>query len=196
MKIYLNEKEVSEEVNRDNISEILDYIYKNSNNEIINEIKIDGISVNQDYLHDNFEKLNDVSILKFKTQKVNQLIIESLEQANEYLPILKDGILETVNLLRNNELLKADKKYQQILDGLEWYIDIISKIISLVEEEHNRGSELVNSLNDKLSEIIIAYEKDDMLLIADLLEYEILDIIETFINYNTKIYKKFNQEDI
>lgn len=189
MKIYINDREIEDEYNSLTLPEILDKIKTNLDNEILQEIQINEVEVNEKYLKDSLIEKEDIDEINFITQKTGDLIKNTINQAADYLPKLKEGIAETADYFRNGEEKKGNNKYQQIIDGIEWYNDVITKILTIINNEklYNESQELIKELNKPLTELIVAYNKDDIVLVADILEYEIVDYIDEFIEFNRKL---------
>jgi hypothetical protein len=147
------------------------------------------VQVNEKYLRESLLDKEDIEKIKFVTQNTEELVKNSLNEADDYLPKLKKGILDTADYFRNGEDEKGNNTYQQIVEGLEWYTDIITKILSIInhEELYNESQEVIKDLNEPLTELMEAYNKNDIVLIADILEYEIFEYVETMIEFNDKI---------
>lgn len=198
MKIYINNKEIKDEYNSLTLPEILDKIKNDLDNEILQEIQINEVEVNEKYLKDSLVEKEDIDEIHFITQKTEDLIKNTLNQAADYLPKLKDGIVDTAALFRNGEEEKANNKYQQIIDGIDWYTDVLSKISKIIGDEnlYNESQELIKGFNKPLTELMVAYNKNDIVLVADILEYEIVDYIDDFIEFNEKLNQlKFELSD-
>ncbi len=195
MKIFLNEDKLNDEYESLTFPQLLDTIKENLEDSILKQIYVNGIEVNEKYLQDSFLKKEDIKVVKFTTQTTKELITDTLKQIDNYLPKLKKGTLDTVNHFRNDEIEKGNNKYQYIIEGLEWYTGVISKIVSLLgnEDIYNKGQEMLNELNKTLTEIMVTHKKDDLVLLADILEYEIVDYIDDFIEFNNKIKNWVNK---
>ncbi|KXS40474.1 MULTISPECIES: hypothetical protein [unclassified Candidatus Frackibacter] len=189
MKVYLNGQAIKDLSDLNNIVEVLNGIYSRLNNEIISNIFINDVEVNESYLIENNYNLDQISNIKFKTTKVNILIQETLEQADEYLPKLRKGIIETTELFRQGNIEEGNQKYQLCLEGLEWYTDALESILSLISNDQlkEEGKNKLTNINTILVDIMKAFQNEDMVFVADLLEYEILDYIDDFIKFNKKL---------
>jgi len=185
VKIFLDEKPLGEEFNDMNLPEILSKIQNNLEGRILKAILINEVEVNEKYLKESLIDKDEINKIEFFTKKTSSLINETLDEANEYLPKLKKGTKQTASLFRNSDD-KAIKNYQLILNGLEWYIEASSQITSLMNNEdyYQQGQNMINEINKILSDLMVAYNKEDFVLVADILEYEIVDIVEDLIEFN------------
>lgn len=121
------------------------------------------------------------------------MIIETIEEASDYLPKLYSGIKNTASLFRNGREKEAHNKYKLIIDGLKWYTGVIIKITSLLDQKElsEEIKNLINDMNKPLSDLMVAYNKEDYVLVADILEYEIVEHVETMVEFNRRIKKSY-----
>ena len=195
MKIFVNDKKIENDNYKSlTLPKLLKKIKSNLDNEILKKIYVNEVEVNEKYLKESLLDIKDIKKIKFVTQKTKILIKNSLKETTNYLPKLKEGILDAADHFRNGDEEKVNNIYQQILNGIEWYTDVITKILSIIQQDElsKEGQKIIKGLNESLSELMIAYKKDDIILVADILEYEIVDFIDDFINLNDRIHCKFN----
>lgn len=195
MKIFLNEKDVTEKYL--NYNKSLDEIYNDIINkvkrkdEIIAQIFINGKEFNEEYLL-RLDNNDGIKTIKFVTKNIEDLTKETVNNAGEYLIKLKEGIKETADLFRQNDLEEANENYQLILEGFDWYLSVLSSLLEIIENEEliNQNNNLLDEFNTVLKELMEAYENNDLVLVADILEYEISGWVNKFISFNSKISNK------
>lgn len=189
MKIFLDEKKLDNGYKSLSLPELLNSIQDNLDDKILKTILVNDVEVNERYLKETLIEKEDIKSIKFVTKKTEILVKETLDQIDEYLPTLKKGVINTADLFRKNEIRKANSKYQQIIEGIVWYTGVISKIVSLLAKKDidNKVEEMLNELNKTLTEMMVAHKKDDIVLVADMLEYEIVDYIDDFIELTGEI---------
>lgn len=195
LKVYLNDRELDENFKSVSLPDLLIKIKGSLENQILKQIFVNEVEVNEKYLKESLLDKKDIDEIRFVTQKTEDLIEETLKEADEYLPKLREGVLNTAKKFRNDESKKANNKYQNILKGIEWYIDVINKIISILDEEelYNKYQKLVKRMNEQLTKVMTAYNKDDIVLVADILEYEIVEFIDEFKELNDKLILIINK---
>lgn len=189
MKIFINNKKFKEEKYKDlTLPELLEEFKSKFDDEIIHSIQINEVEVNEKYLKESLIDKDEINKIEFFTKKTSSLINETLDEANEYLPKLRKGTEQTASLFRNSDN-EAIKNYHLILNGLEWYIEALSQITSLINNKnyYQKGQKMINEINKTLSDLMVAYNKEDFVLVADILEYEIVDIIENLYEFNNKL---------
>lgn len=96
---------------------------------------------------------------------------EVLFTAKNYIKNLKLGIKEAAELFQSYDEGKGSAVLYEIIDGLQWISEVIV-VTQLVTDEE------IIQMNEKLKEIVDAYENEDFILIGDLLFYEVLPIID------------------
>jgi len=196
MKIYINDKEIEEDYSSFSFSEITNKINSSLEGKIIEKIFLNEIEINQSYLNELPIEKDNIKSIKYVTNNIDNLILETLEQIDSYLPNLKSGCLEASNFYRNGDFSKANDKYQLLLDGLSWYIDSTYKILSLIDlyKLNKKFDDYLLTFNEYLNELENAQKNDDDILVADILEYEVIDFIDKFIMLNDRIKDNFKKE--
>lgn len=99
--------------------------------------------------------------------------IEVMHTAYNYLERLEQGIDECAMLFREKQLDKANEQLVLIVEGLEWLIDAISLTSDVRENVID-----VTKMTPMLKEIVEAMQNTDVILVADLLYYEVLENVK------------------
>jgi hypothetical protein len=103
----------------------------------------------------------------------NELIQNNINFLKEYIPKLIAGIEKEVDLLIKNDETLAFDLFQNIAEGLEWTIRSISSI-----ENFGYINDLkLDEMNKVLHEMEESFQKKDFVLLADLLQYEVAEIL-------------------
>lgn len=115
---------------------------------------------------------------------------EVLHTATEYIERLNNGIMQTASYYRNGELAKGYKYVEMITEGIEWVIDVIT----LTQDVLIREIE-VDCIRELVSEYIDAMENEDNVLMADLLEYEMLEQMQSWKEILVESIKTIEEKD-
>ncbi len=190
MNIYLNEELV--ETNSFDKSEIVKNINSELEEEIIEKIYLDEIEITLDYFLNNELDLERFDKIKFASKNVYQLITESLQEAEIYLPKLKKGLKETSQLFKISEYNEANEMFNQSVDGLEWYLNILNSIVDLKEKSQtvDEVEELLDKFNMALNRAMISLSKEEYNDFADLLEVEIIEYLDKLQSYHQELLKE------
>lgn len=108
---------------------------------------------------------------------MDNIVNETIESLRDYIPKLISAGQELVNNLQSGNEAKAFSAMPQIIEGLEWAFQAVEGIKKLGKA---REIELTD-VNSKFNEVINALEVKDYVLLADLFEYEIIPILENWL---------------
>ncbi len=101
--------------------------------------------------------------------------IEALESAMNYLNEISNAIPDVINAYRIGELSKASNDMILLIDGLQW----LNEVFYLTKDFHKIDAFEIKEI---YFEFIEALENEDSILLADLLEYELLPRIQIWKN--------------
>lgn len=100
---------------------------------------------------------------------MNKEIREVLESTIEYINRLEIEIPKRIDKFRQNELKSNDYiELEELIEGIQW----IANVVKITEEHHSLA---IAEINEILMEFLDGLEMKDTTLIADILEYELMD---------------------
>ncbi|MDK2800256.1 MAG: hypothetical protein PWQ70_1875 [Clostridiales bacterium] len=102
---------------------------------------------------------------------------EVLNTAYTYMEKLISGINAAVELFRAGNEYDALEYMKYIIEGLQWEIEVLALTRSEIVQDLNP-----DEINGFLTEMVNALENTDYVLLADLMEYEIMPILEKWYN--------------
>ena len=176
MKLTINGVEQKEsEFKGETLEAILDMLVKNKPGSYIRRIWLDQ----QEFPSDDRETLQkkpaDINSLEVELADLKDLVATNLSNALDYLEKLIPGFDQAADLFRTGNEQEANKYYIQILDGMDWF----SEVVNVVMSSEGEGQEPENSLQvrqakltDLMSQMLEANKNQDWVLLADILEYE------------------------
>ena len=176
MKLTINGVEQKEsELKGETLEAILDMMVKNTPGSYIRRIWLDQ----QEFPSDDRETLQkkpaDINSLEVELADLKDLVATNLSNALDYLEKLIPGFDQAADLFRTGNEQEANKYYIQILDGMDWF----SEVVNVVMSSEGEGQEPENSLRirqakltDLMSQMLEANKNQDWVLLADILEYE------------------------
>ena len=176
MKLTINGVEQKEsEFKGETLEAILDTMVKNTPGSYIRRIWLDQ----QEFPSDDRETLQkkpvDINSLEVELADLKDLVATNLSNALDYLEKLIPGFDQAADLFRTGNEQEANKYYIQILDGMDWF----SEVVNVVMSSEGEGQEPENSLRirqakltDLMSQMLEANKNQDWVLLADILEYE------------------------
>ncbi|MDA8233887.1 MAG: hypothetical protein M0Z31_03590 [Clostridia bacterium] len=197
MKIFVNNEEVifdGDGTSGEKISELMKTI--RGKNLIILETKIDGVVTREDILE--LLKINQIGQVEVTVTNQHNLIIEGLDTALDYLPVLQKGLEEIAGLFQEGREGEGIALFLEAHTGLDW-LEHILRGSRIYFQSSNRDlgvqfAEVAEGYNEKLTELTKAWENRDYVLIADLLEYELAPFIEEIMPLINKVMEAENHK--
>lgn len=192
MEIYLNDRKIEIDSEVKNKETILKEVQKELDNEIIDNIYLDEVDVSIDYFIDDNIKIEELKKISFETKKTEVLIEETLQQAKQYFPNLKESLGNTAELYKIGSIGKASNGLDKCLTGLEWYVEAMHGIFSLIEEDSisKKGKTQLEKLNKSNNRAMLALQNENYNYLAETIDHEILTHLEKIDDLNYKLLEK------
>lgn len=120
--------------------------------------------------------------IKLSTAPLKILLDEGIKVCNQYIPHIKGGVAVIIETLRAGKTEDAFKLTPGLFDSLNEFVGtlaVINSNVNLFDLTLFKESpvEYYESLVSNLTEVLTAKDADDIILVGDLLEYEIMPII-------------------
>lgn len=146
----------------------------------LSHLIVDGKEVYEElelYLTDHITQIKEIKVI---TKTVSEFINDLLLTAEEYL----DRAVQEIPLLSNeyyqNPTSVSWNKFAQMLEGIQWLNQTIHSI-NQTKEQPNNWIDYLNlsgELQSVLMDLENTIENNDSILIADMIQYELLPIFE------------------
>ena len=163
------------------VSAILDAMVQQTPGSYIRRIWLDDQEFPSDDREALQKKPSDIDSLEVELANLKDLVATNLANALDYLKKLIPGCEQAADLFRAGNEQEANKYYLQILDGIEWFSQVVSVIMSPDEGEtelpdtDDESLEVrQKKLTDLMSQMLEANQNQDWVLLADILEYEMV----------------------
>lgn len=154
----------------------------NSQNQNLTKIIIDGEAqegLDINILLGSISKNSEID-LEFRPKK--DLAIEALDSCNEYIETIIKQIKECCAMYQGNHTDEAVKKFSETIELIDLFIQLITNIHrtfrQLFGEKYKKDEQIQQlemHLLAVLKALIPAKEKNDIIMLCDLLEYELVD---------------------
>ena len=182
MKVSINRVAQEEsDFEGETVSAILDAMVQQTPDSYIRRIWLDDQEFPSDDREALQKKPSDIDSLEVELANLKDLVATNLANALDYLKKLIPGFEQAADLFRAGNEQEANKYYLQILDGIEWFSQVVSVIMSPDEGEtelpdtDDESLEVrQKKLTDLMSQMLEANENQDWVLLADILEYEMV----------------------
>ena len=163
------------------VSAILDAMVQQTPDSYIRRIWLDDQEFPSDDREALQKKPSDIDSLEVELANLKDLVATNLANALDYLKKLIPGFEQAADLFRAGSEQEANKYYLQILDGIDWFSQVVSVIMSPDEGEtelpdtDDESLEVrQKKLTDLMSQMLEANQNQDWVLLADILEYEMV----------------------
>ena len=182
MKVSINRVAQEEsDFEGETVSAILDAMVQQTPGSYIRRIWLDDQEFPSDDREALQKKPSDIDSLEVELANLKDLVATNLANALDYLKKLIPGCEQAADLFRAGNEQEANKYYLQILDGIEWFSQVVSVIMSPDEGEtelpdtDDESLEVrQKKLTDLMSQMLEANQNQDWVLLADILEYEMV----------------------
>ncbi|ADG83621.1 hypothetical protein [Thermincola potens] len=182
MKLYIDGKEV--QWSGQDIDSFWQAVNKElqPNQRVVVEVKCDGLEVNNEALEDCIK--NGVGQIEIFSNTPAELIFDGLAYAVEYLPRLIQGLGKVVQLIQEGEEGEAVRLFLPALEGIEWLNSLLTAIETFgIQKEvtdaiKQKIPEIIHDFKSQMETLLAAWENFDYLLVADILEYEVIPLLE------------------
>lgn len=183
MKIFINGVEETQTYTGVTVAEVLDHVIQNKvfGGTFISALKLDNKAVDIDASDTRQTAVASINSLEIEISSLSSLISKNISNAEDYLKKLIPGIQKASELFHSGNEQEASKFFLSIVDGIEWFSQVIDAVLNVIGENSaslcfNKKSILdrKQQLLELITQLVNANKNKDWVLLADLLEYEIL----------------------
>ena len=190
MKLLVNGKEETIAFVGETLGDLLSHIEKVgvAQGNVVRSIKIDGQESSPDSSEAKRTQISEIATLEVEISTLADMINKNIENADAYLIRLIPGIEKSVELFRIGNEQEANKFFVKIVDGIDWFSQVLDIILTAKEispETVFEGKSIQDrrtSLVGLTQQMVDANKNQDWVLLADLLEYEILPYYQEWSN--------------
>lgn len=200
MIVQINDQQYSVDIKSiNNLSEIITVLEsKIEPNHLITKVMLNDKDLGPNWF---FEAKNvfliDADKLYVTTEKADVVADEVLQKSKEQFNAIMTDFEKIAELFRVDDEKKANEKFAQGIENLQYYFQIMEDLAKLYGTDLNQikfsdhnVKELLSSLSSKLTEIIEIQQNKDWILLADFIEFELMPMLKDFNN----IYRLLNKE--
>jgi hypothetical protein len=158
-----------------------------SSQKMISEVNIDGFPLTEDSLrHTTQQQTVSVETIALKTMTYGQLGRFGLQHAVLLGQEVTRQVETSAEHFRAAPRQEANRVYGNCLDDLQLLVDVVDQTLKLQDglPRHGcyPGREILEGYLHKLAtitgELLIAYRRDDVMVVADLLTYELVPLLK------------------
>lgn len=167
------------------INDLMDQLLEKhlSREEVITGISINGkllaIDEENDFMPQSIDLFDQID---FKVQSTLDLAFEALNSCSGYIDVVIEKTHELVALYQANQIEDANQKFGDAIEIVDLFVQLITKIHKTLKVQLGpdyKKSQSIQNLEIHLLSVIKgllpAKEKNDWIMLCDLLEYELID---------------------
>ncbi len=131
--------------------------------------------------------IEEVESLEIITKTPKELAKLAMEGSVDALSMMKDALMNIAELYRIGDEMEANEQFANCLEAMRAFISVAEgsrRILSMdngSDPIHGEGySEFMEKLSSILSDIEGGQEEEDWILIADIIEYELIPHLESW----------------
>lgn len=167
--------------------------------QVICEIRLNG-----KFLSEEEEiELADMNVSEIKelivtTQSTDELIKNSVQSYLQLIPQIKKAALDCSEDFREYNLKGGQLLFTDVLDGCRWMTDALFLLKNSMKDWDGflelgpEWATLESQYSNVVNELVQAYESNDTLLLADVLEYELSNSLDGWAGVFAKIDSKIH----
>ena len=177
MKISINGAETQEaSFQGETLGAVLHAILNSRQDSYIRRIWLDGQEASSNTQDTLKTSTASVELLELELALLQDLVSNNLTNAKEYLEKLISGFQKAADLFSMGNEQEANQYYLQILDGIDWFSQVILTIVNAQVDifKEQTLEERQKKLTDLMAQMLEANKNRDWVLMADLLEYEMI----------------------
>ncbi len=164
---------------REILTRISDFLRKN--NRAVIAASVDGRPVSHSENADLLDKkVDEFSLLEVDTIDIRSQAASALQEVRAHLPRLSKALVDVTRNIQSGEVLKGYKSLAACADVLNLIVHVIDEVRALlgidlttIEVDGATVSERLQQVRDVLAEAKAALDTNDIVMVADLMEYEL-----------------------
>jgi len=197
VKIFIDNQPLSVDLSQfNNLEDFIYYVMNNhiSGDKLLTEVKINDVTFSERWPGESKTlPINKIVRVDFNTSPIKELAIKILSDIPSQIEMIKNGVLQASELYRVADEQEANLNFIKVLNALRSFINFIIQIrrANLVDWDNMLVSDTtIDTVYERsiklIDEIIEVQEDEDWVLLADLLEYELLPVLDKWNDFTSK----------
>ncbi len=187
MEVWLDQKLFNTALSGGNLQDILADLINNhlGGRRTLREVKINGSPFEQALLGPAEAVLRaQIRLLEVETQDTSEVALHFMGSAQGYLRTIAHSSEKVAELFRTSDEREASEHYLRTLDSLQLFMQVLSTARDALNLDFTRNlpdgtwPEMhLERLLSLVKEMLVAQEEEDWILLADLLQYDLVDAL-------------------
>ncbi len=199
MKLLINEKDVVFDVDENNnfgefLASLQDYVREADSSKLVVDVKVDGEQIFKNGLNTDEISLKKIKKVEVTTDNAKDISVRALREIKSELPGLADVMSNIATSFQEGKREYALNLFSEMCD--QWrqiiqFFDDLSRVLFIDYSSIDLGDKSIDQANEELLNHLVetktAIEKDDLVTLSDLVEYELIPKVDEEINIVDKI---------
>jgi hypothetical protein len=189
MQILLDQQSIEmEQPDVSNLEQILLKImsdYLKSGN-IITRVRLNGMVYSEEKPHDAATiELSDIKTLEIDTMAADEIAWQFLENGGEQLDPIIESAQKVSELFRIADESEANDQYAELLESLRLFLRMVAEVkdvldinLAAIRFQNGTVEDRIHRLLEIMDQMLHVQEEDDWIMLADLLEYELVPLLK------------------
>lgn len=184
--ITVNQEEINVKFDTNKtVNEVMDNLLSGviKDSDVITSIQINGKELNESEEGECLPSpVSEFNKIDFTVKSSIELAFDALDSCNSYIDVVISKIHELNKLYAAGEIQQANNQFAEVIEIMDLFVQLMSKIHSTLrtnlKDQFVKTETLQNleiHLLSILKGLIPAKEKNDIIMLCDLLEYELVD---------------------
>jgi hypothetical protein len=168
-----------------------------SREQVIASVRFDGDEVSQFRGDDVLGRpLRAIQQIRVEAVAMKEMLANAVEEAGGYLFNLETSMVDVAETFRTGSSGQANVKLQQVFNGVKILVTLLRGVeLALSTTPQNGASKVeqqMEQMGTTLKDLISAQTAQDWMLVADMLEYELVGHLSTFENVIGEFKQQLN----
>jgi hypothetical protein len=153
---------------------------------IITRVRLNGMVYSEERPHDAARiKLSDIKTLEIDTMAADEIAWQFLENGGEQLGPIIESAQKVSELFRIADESEANDQYAELLETLRLFLRMVAEVkevldidLAAIHFQNGTVQDRIHRLLEIMDQMLHVQEEDDWIMLADLLEYELVPLLE------------------
>jgi hypothetical protein len=180
MKVYIDGQECTDVLGDGSASSILSEVKRRASEtgRVVTEIRLDDVVMDEDA----FAGVSGGLGVHFTSYPVRDLVLESLDEALNYIPRLTKGLEEIALHFEKNEFADGEGKLADGAEGLDWLLQVSQRcgMLLAVSDDFGGYGEINAAFADSISSLGTYHSEKKYLQMAFCIRQKLVPEVEKF----------------
>lgn len=109
---------------------------------------------------------------------MQDIVLDSINTAQDYLPKLQDGFSKISTYYRNGKNSKAMELFPYAIEGLDWFLHVAEAILAFYGDEIDEIKNGLMTFSDVVNNLSEAWASSDYSVTADIIDNDLIPHLE------------------